>query len=486
MSMASLTTRSSRRSEGLATKSGNMVAMIDRGNKLNRHAHHNQSNINSRKRARYSMDSDEHLPHEKRRRLVIEIESKINPLQRNRSVVIKPNANSDVATSAKSTEPPQIVTPPDVPTTLPTPRDSLPQPTKHQSKVANGIKHELNRLQVKGVDIKDEKRKLRSQEGTKFKSDLSQYFPEYDEVVGNVPKEEHFLNADTPIIVIDSAKPSRQLSFNQKIRRKNNDYAVKSYPSSLFYDLHDAYRIDFSDTVHDDEAEDPLSEERFKSLHRRPERHEKALRNADKGRAQHEKDQVIRLMEGLQGPDWLRVLGVSGITDSRKKEFEPARQYFIRGCESIIEKFRMWKDEEKRRKLEKEQAIADAQDDDDDDDVESNGDPPDYSDIDASAARQLHDEAIARSSSRRRTTTESVIPPLPVPEREFKSFFAKPYLREAALGKHRRSGRSVAAWGHPVPDVLDADFDLPEEYRDEETLKIRARRKRRDRRMSKE
>lgn len=33
-------------------------------------------------------------------------------------------------------------------------------------------------------------RKLRSQEGVRYKSELSAYFPEYDEVIGNIPKEQ--------------------------------------------------------------------------------------------------------------------------------------------------------------------------------------------------------------------------------------------------------------------------------------------------------
>lgn len=62
--------------------------------------------------------------------------------------------------------------------------------TIHQKKIANGLQHELDRLQPRPTDInKDEKRKLRSQEGTRFKSELSAYFPEYDEVIGNEPKE---------------------------------------------------------------------------------------------------------------------------------------------------------------------------------------------------------------------------------------------------------------------------------------------------------
>jgi hypothetical protein len=62
--------------------------------------------------------------------------------------------------------------------------------TKHQAKVINGIKHELDRLQPRQDDTKEQGRKLRSQEATRFKSELSAYFPDYDEVIGNDPKEE--------------------------------------------------------------------------------------------------------------------------------------------------------------------------------------------------------------------------------------------------------------------------------------------------------
>ena len=66
--------------------------------------------------------------------------------------------------------------------------------TKHQAKVVNGIKHELQRLQPAGPAAespsKSQGRKLRSRDVTRFKSELSAYFPEYDEVIGNEPKEE--------------------------------------------------------------------------------------------------------------------------------------------------------------------------------------------------------------------------------------------------------------------------------------------------------
>lgn len=68
---------------------------------------------------------------------------------------------------------------------------------KYAEKASNGIKHELERLQPDGAaDTKSETRKLRSQEGTRFKSELASYFPDYDVVIGNEAAEEtrKFLN----------------------------------------------------------------------------------------------------------------------------------------------------------------------------------------------------------------------------------------------------------------------------------------------------
>ncbi|KAF4636683.1 hypothetical protein G7Y89_g1401 [Cudoniella acicularis] len=407
----------------------------------------------------------------------------------------RPDLSSSNRTRVRISLPPQrCASPKQAETATQTQAPPPPRkPTDHHQKVVNGIKHELDRLQPNSADLKDEKRKLRSQEGTRFKSELSAYFPEYDEVIGNEPKEDHILNLDTPIIIIDSAKIStKQPSSPQKTDcERDNEFPLKDFPESLFTDLHNAQRVDFSfiDKNYKEEGgEDPLSDAYFEQIHRRPERQEKAIRNTDRGRAQHEKDQVIRLLEGLQGHDWLKLMGVSGVTDSKKKEYEPARDHFIKGCEAILEKFRTWREEEKRRKLEKEQALAEAEAEEEmDEGAESDGDPPDYSDVDASAARQLHEEAIARSGpSSRHSDKRAKAEPAPLPsievEKDFKSFFAKPHLREAALGKHRRSARSVSAWGHPVPEVPVEDFELPEEYRDEETLKAHARKKRRIRR----
>jgi hypothetical protein len=513
--MASHLTRSSRRSEGLTTRSStrNNVA-INPGS----HNKPHQPNIGRKKRPRDPADHEDIAITAKKARISIEITSRPKAQPKASSLVI--NAKADAAPQ-RSASPPKQAKP--TATQIEPPPPPPQKPTSHHQKVVNGIKHELDRLQPNSADLKAEKRKLRSQEGTRFKSELSAYFPEYDEVIGNEPREDRelyprffidltlwlifkdILNLDTPIIIIDSAKTNKQPALPRQSNGHINEYPLKEFPDSLFDILHGAQRVDFSflDKHYKEEGgKDPLTDEYFEGIHRKPERQEKAIRNSDKGRAQHERDQVIRLLEGLQGHDWLKLMGVSGITESKKKDYEPAREHFIKGCEAILEKFRLWREEEKRRKLEKEAAAAEAeqaeeeeeeQEDEEEEEQEgdiSDGDPPDYSDVDASAARQLHEEAIARSAPltkhfEKKAKVEPIPSVVPEFEKEFTSFFAKPYLRAAALGKHRRSGRSVAAWGHPVPDVTDVDFDLPEEYRDEETLKVHARRKRRDRRVSK-
>ncbi|KAI1818196.1 hypothetical protein GGS20DRAFT_528935 [Poronia punctata] len=423
--------------------------------------------------------------------------------------------------------------------------------TKHQKKAINGIRHELDRLQPHVADtssaIGPSGRKLRSQEATRFKSELSAYFPEYDEVIGNdPPKEQQLPNVDTSIVVIDSdcgSSDPTTASIDHTHPRSTLDppfSTVRIYSDRQFTDLSDSHIVDFSFRRKEEvtsDVYDPLPDSHYAPVHRRAERLEKSIRNTERGRAQHEKDQIIRLLGELQGHDWLRTMGVNGVTESRRKSFEPARDHFIKGCQTILEKFRAWSQEEKRRKLEKERALAERsendpdtiqREEDDDDRAEENeeaeeedeeeeedvhesdtdeeaasqrdidmldvgdegrgADAPEYSDVDA-AARQLHMEAMERarygtSSSPKRFRGEP--PPVllrePVP-REFTSFFRKKHQRDAALNKSRRRGRTVLAWGQPVPDVDENDFELPASYLDEDTLRARERQKRRDRRQ---
>ncbi|KAI5864826.1 something about silencing, SAS, complex subunit 4-domain-containing protein [Durotheca rogersii] len=492
-------------------------------------------------------------PKPKRTRIAVEIlarpashDQPISPPHK--SIIVKPQRpptghDRQPAAVASATRKPPFS--PSQPATTATAAE--PGPKKYREKAFNGIRHELDKLQPSAADASSTERpgrKLRSQKATRFKSELSAYFPDYDEVIGNDPKEQHILNLDTPIILIDTnpdpdPNPNPNPSANPLLPPtpplllpiSTPDQAlesaqlprptVRTYSDHLFTDLHDSQRIDFSfleARYTGKEVADPLIDSYFEPSHKRAERLEKSIRNTEKGRAQHEKDQIIRLLNELQGHDWLRTMGVSGVTESRKKTFEPARDHFISGCQAILEKFRAWNQEEKRRKLQKERALAEEAeegeekgadsdyageessdgdeemaeaetegDDAHDGDSDSDGDPVDYGDVDPSA-RQLHAEALARAryaaSGSKRSRGE---PPPKSPEahvaKEFTSFFKKKHQRDAALSKGRRRGRTILAWGHPVPDPVEYDFDLPEEYRDTETLKAHERRKRRDRRQ---
>lgn len=325
-------------------------------------------------------------------------------------------------------------------------------------------------------------------------------------------------NVETPIVVVDSDPRRAAANSQSAVQRPHqaDQYPARGYGDALFNDVFDAQRIDFSflEAQYKNKAlEDPLPDKLFQPVHRRAERLERSIRNTEKGRAQHEKDQIIRLLEGLQGHDWLRVMGVSGITETKKKAFEPARDHFIKGCQAILAKFRNWILEERRRKLEKEKALAERAGEDDSDSAhaEEDGDDDhaanDDSSDSASPAKQLQEEAMARTkpptkgSKKRRTTPQPPAakqpaakapipkpakpPKPPEPPKEFKSFFSKRYERDGALNRHRRAGRKVMAWGHPVPEIPQVDFDLPEEFLDSDALKARERRKRRDRRGSK-
>ncbi|KAF4337824.1 hypothetical protein FBEOM_8313 [Fusarium beomiforme] len=410
----------------------------------------------------------------------------------------KPAATPTVASATPISPPPK--------TDNATPKTKQEQTlTKHQSKVINGIKHELDRLQPQPSDTntQEQGRKLRSQEATRFKSELSAYFPEYDEVIGNEPKEQQLFNIDTPIVIVDS-DPRSAVQENQRAIHPAIEYPIRGYGDALFYNVFDCQQVNLGfleSQSKNKSVEDPLPDKLFQPIHRRAERLERSIRNTEKGRAQHERDQIIRLLEGLQGHDWLRVMGVSGVTETKKKTFEPARNHFIKGCQAILDKFRNWVLEEKRRKMEKDKARAEKEEEenpssDEDKACDDNGDG-NASDS-ASATKQLQEEAMARSknlkgSKNRKSTPQPAAAKAPrpakappEPPREFKSFFSKRYERESALHRHRRTGRKVMAWGLPIPEIPQLDFDLPEEYRDEDTLKVRARKKRRDRRRSKQ
>lgn len=244
-------------------------------------------------------------------------------------------------------------------------------------------------------------------------------------------------------------------------------------------------RVDFSSTAPHAGLflEDPLGDGVYLKAHRRAERQEKQFRNIEKERAQHEKVQLERILDGLKGHDWLRAMGITGITETEKKSFESKRDYFIQEVSALIHKFRVWKEEEKRRKAEKEQNQL----------VEGNleSEPEDViddaSEADALATKLQQEARLAMGGKRRKErknrVEEEVVPP--AVEKPFTSFYSKAHIREAAIGKHRR-GRARFAFGQPLPDLVEKWFELPPDMLSLDALRASARSRRRARREGKD
>ena len=390
----------------------------------------------------------------------------------------------------------------------------------------------------------EEKRSLRSHNGgSRSKSELAQYFANYEDILSLKSKESgktalcsltvrklrqsidrdlEILNPDTRLFITDAAEKAAH-SFTSSSHHPTSDTtpllvngkqrfgeAQQKLCIEEIFAKNGVERINLAVTERPFKLpkEDPLSDEFYFKAHRRAQRQEKSARNIEKERAMHEKVQLETLLEDLKGHDWLKVMGVGGITDGEKKLYEPKRQYFIHEVEVLIEKFRLWKEEEKRRKVVKEK------EDEDISETESsighktaklkrNRIPAeitlrDVDDAGLLAAQQLQEEASASSSPqadqslatrkrKRRTRPLSVSASRPQPEpkshpredtkQSFGSFFQKSYQRDAALGSHRR-GRARLAFGQLVPEPHYIDFGLSEDILTPEVIQVMDRRRR--------
>ena len=369
-----------------------------------------------------------------------------------------------------------------------------------------------------------DKRSLRSHDGgSRLKSDLETYFTNYHDVIAGVPKSAgmslilyirapelksltiaEFLDIDTRIYIVDEPtkptdppiatpqqppprRPSASPSRSRKSRppsppRKSSIASISPSQSSTTY-----HALDYSSIARrlpDIGNEDPLADTVYFTQHRRAERKEKQLRNIEKERAMHEKVQLERLLDGLQGPDWLKVMGITGVTDGERKDWEPKRDYFVKEVESLVDKFRIWKEEEKRLRAEKEAALAAREDEEDEDEGST---PSDVANVNGAgpSTSELREKVPKTPQPRRPPRPQGfLLPVLPLqPPKPFTSFFEKPHLRAAALGKHRH-GRNAAAFGQPIPEFYEHEFEPPEEYLTPDALRDHARKRRRQKRES--
>ncbi|KAL8852870.1 MAG: hypothetical protein Q9221_002246 [Calogaya cf. arnoldii] len=382
-------------------------------------------------------------------------------------------------------------------------------------------------LQTTTTANKLDKRSLRSHGGSRFKSELALYFADYDEVLSGEPKKQgnnpvapavtaaadivpEFLTPETRIHIIDepsepSAPPTLALKHGTTIAQSvfpNHDKVIngnvqlgdrmESHPLQL----NNAERIDFSSVERHSRhiTEDPLTDQLYFKAHRRAERGEKQHRNREKESAQHEQSQLERILEGLEGHAWLKTMGITGITDSERKSYEPKRTIFIQRVTALLDKFKAWKEEEKRRKAERERSCtADQEDYDEEDESDRSESPAGLGAIDEGIDSMGRHDASARAerlkqrkSTAARTDQSTIdrgarsqhvcLLPIPV-EKPFTSFFARPYQRESALSGHRR-GRQRFAFGQQIPELPQQDFSLSADWLTRNVLAANARSRR--------
>ncbi|KAI9044789.1 acetyltransferase SAS4-like domain-containing protein [Aspergillus affinis] len=464
---------------------------------------------------------------------------------------------------------------------LPTPAQTQPSPG-----IAQDAPPPASADQPEPQPQQQQRRSLRSHDGgSRARSELALYFPNYEQLLSFEPPKPEFLASQTKIKLVDdlaeplsySALPAldTESPFGNPLLNLHNCETI-SLPAPVESKETPSDAKQDAEKDEGEEEEDPLNEAAYFRAHRRNERQEKQLRNIERERAQHEKQQLERLVDELQGQDWLRVMGISGATDQGKKQYELKRDFFVKELSALIQKFKIWKEEEKRRKADKEKlrvesaedldatpqqqqhhqqhppsvsastsqkrrssdvVIEDSEDPDESpvtllSDAPSSGETPDVNDVDAWAARQLHQEARSATAGKKpkssattageggrkkskpsnvttansnstplelaanaaATPTPAAVaataqplsqlpPPIFVPDKPFTSFFSKRHVRDAALSTHRK-GRVRLAFGHPVPEPEGREFELPADILTAEAIDSCRRKRRRMKRAS--
>ncbi|KAL4902602.1 something about silencing, SAS, complex subunit 4-domain-containing protein [Aspergillus multicolor] len=354
--------------------------------------------------------------------------------------------------------------------------------------------------------VPEKRRSLRSHDGgSRVKSELALYFPNYDQIISLEPPKTELFAGNTIIKLVDdlTEPPIPPLAFSCSDADTPFGNPLVNLQKCEVITLPDSRPnnepgtglevVEEGKEEKEEEAEeDPLNDEHYFKAHRRHERQEKQLRNIERDRAQHEKQQLDRLLDELKSQDWLRIMGITfpgrSLSEPEKKLYEPKRDYFIAEISALLQKFKIWKEEEKRRKLDKDYKPASASFHSDPAESNTNTssskdkdkhDDEDDTDVDALAARQLLQEARSATAGKRKPEQLEHLPPLPPdPLKSFTSFFDKPHLRAQAMSGNRK-GRTRLAFGHPVPELEEKEFELPVDILTPEAIKDCQRKRRR-------
>ncbi|RPB14352.1 hypothetical protein P167DRAFT_572503 [Morchella conica CCBAS932] len=252
---------------------------------------------------------------------------------------------------------------------------------------------------------------------------------------------------------------------------------------------------------------DPLSEDIYIRPHTSMGREEKRLRNVERDRAAHDKQRYEDRLERLRGPDWIKTFNLSTIAQKLGLvEMEKRKAGVIRWHESLLRKFKAWKEEERRKKLaaagrtsrsltnspERDldesggpngRAFYENEDEGEEDKEDGKAEKDIYAITDDSddgdhlhRSKQHRHTSKSSKSSHRLTAAESPKKKQPI-HKPFISFYNNPHMRQAVLNTSRKSSRNLKPFGVSLPELEIKDFELPEEFHQKTARHLRARRR---------
>ncbi|KAL9060460.1 MAG: hypothetical protein Q9162_000633 [Coniocarpon cinnabarinum] len=329
----------------------------------------------------------------------------------------------------------------------------------------------------------DEKRTLRSQDATRRRSDLLNFFADFETITFGPSRADDTVYEYTRLMIteeppqaslihkLDDSIPtplSAVRHFKNSIYTGHESSTAAPSPSPMnkktkqqAQRIFKKIRLPPKDKFRNAAPGDPLSDEIYDAAHRRGERKEKQARNWEKERALHEKSELERLLQGLKGQDWLKTMGIINASEHDTKHYITKRNIFIKRAQSMLDRYAAWNQRDRQLKLEKEQRLAEEEDESSSDDSDSR--------TSATISASEENERLKRVGGKRKAPDQqSMEQKKPqqqhlAEQKEFKSFFEKPHMREAAMKSHRR-GRHVLAFGLPIPALPEvADFDLPQD-----------------------
>ncbi|KAK9458584.1 something about silencing, SAS, complex subunit 4-domain-containing protein [Lipomyces oligophaga] len=210
-------------------------------------------------------------------------------------------------------------------------------------------------------------------------------------------------------------------------------------------------------------ARDPLSDTSFINLHRRGEREEKHYQNFERDKIMYERLRCERHLDTLNGPDWIKsVLALTPVDNpSDDSELSNKRTKLIQELQSLLDKFELWKENEKSFK-----SLTDRDRDATQRERLQRLQTRKKSLLLSSSASLLAKTSTTRRRGRPRKTEASVSISPSKPQFSSKRIAKQkpedPNLRIISTIHRKRS--EPLAFGYPVPSIHYSQFKIPESW----------------------